>query len=295
MTVCNRFIMEVWVSKPTGWQFMTKTREKDTMSCPHCDAELKIRNYEPHPSPDKEIAAVLCTNLGCGYLEKQIVEARASMTEGPDTTSNYRRFSHWFKRSGSNAANCFFRALLFNPYTPWLSLNFGNRCLRLGLKDDYIYNFRNTLVSPTPSDTVVEAGVLDGRDTATYAKMASKVVAFEPSPRNYNIAKDNLARFDNVELINAGLWKEDDTMVINYGAQRGDDGFLTADAGSEDTEYEIPVNTIEAFAEKLDLESVDFLKVEAEGAELEILKGIGDLDIKKIAVNASEERRLASW
>jgi FkbM family methyltransferase len=147
-------------------------------------------------------------------------------------------------------------------------------------------------ITPTASDTVIEAGVHRGRDTATLAKLAKQVIAFEPSPRNYKKAKDNLKSFDNVTLINEGLWNEPDDLEIQYGAAGGDDGFLEPDTGeaTDPVSENIPVNTVENYVEELDIDRVDFLKIEAEGAEPEIIKGIGDLQIRNIAVNCGEER-----
>lgn len=80
---------------------------------------------------------------------------------------------------------------------------------------------RSINITPTASDTVIEAGVHRGRDTATFAKLAKQVIAFEPSPRNYKKAEENLKSFDNVTLINEGLWSEPNHLEIQYGASRG--------------------------------------------------------------------------
>jgi FkbM family methyltransferase len=122
--------------------------------------------------------------------------------------------------------------------------------------------------------------------------LAKQVFAFEPSPRNYKKAKDNLESFDNVTLINEGLWNEPDHLEIKYGVSGGDDGFLEPDNGEgpEPVSENIPVNTVENYVEELDIDEVNFLKIEAEGAEPEIIQGIGNLEIRNIAVNCGEER-----
>jgi hypothetical protein len=43
-------------------------------------------------------------------------------------------------------------------------------------------------------------------------------------------------------------------------------------------------------AEDLALEQIDFLKVEAEGVETEIVKSMGDFPVRKLAVDCSPER-----
>ncbi|TYT60259.1 FkbM family methyltransferase [Natrialba swarupiae] len=177
--------------------------------------------------------------------------------------------------------------LLFEPHIPPIgSMYIGGQKIGLGYRDKWI----NDMVTPDESDIVIEAGVYEGKDTAMYAKMAERVVGFEPSPRNYSKAKNNLKKFDNVDIYNNGLWYEKDTLQIKYGESGVDDGFLDPDIDSGERGEKIPVNTIESYVGEFNIPRVDFLKVEAEGAEPEILEGLGQLRPQKIAVDAGEER-----
>jgi FkbM family methyltransferase len=181
--------------------------------------------------------------------------------------------------------------ILFIPSFPMITIQSCKQKIST-YNNKYVMDEGGFNITPTATDTVIEAGVHRGRDTATFAKLAKQVIAFEPSPRNYKKAKDNLNSFDNVTLINEGLWNEPDHLEIKYGEGRGDDGFLEPDNGEgpEPMSENIPVNTVENYVEELDIDRVDFLKIEAEGAEPEIIKGIGDLKIRSIAVNCGEER-----
>lgn len=182
------------------------------------------------------------------------------------------------------------RVLLFRPSLPPFSVNYRSRTVRFGYRDKYIYNDVSSNILPKSTEIVVEAGVHEGKDTAMFGKLADQVVAFEPSPRNHSIAKKNLSRFDNIRLINEGLWNEKDEIEIRYGANGGEDGFLEPDFDTGKVGEAIPVNTLEKYVEQLDIGSVDFLKIEAEGAEPEIVEGLGELDIENIVINADEER-----
>lgn len=174
--------------------------------------------------------------------------------------------------------NILFDIVLFIPSLPPIG--------GLGLKDKYIHEE----VAPEPSDTILEAGVYHGRDTAMFAKEASNVIAFEASPRNYAVAKNNLRRFDNIHLENKGLWDERGELELQYGTKAGDDGFLEPDDGSTGQKEVVPVDRIDTVMDELDIEEVNFLKVEAEGAEPEVIAGMGDICIEKVAVNVGEER-----
>ena len=183
------------------------------------------------------------------------------------------------------------RRLLRDPRFPPIGLEIGGRAVGVGTRKKYIHNGAFALL-PSGSDVVVEAGVYHGKDTALFATLADSVVGFEPSPRNYKTAKHNLRRFDNVELRNAGLWDSRDSLEIQYGAESHDDGFLDPDSGTDPTQKSatVPVMTVEEVADGFGFDRIDFLKVEAEGAQPEILDGIGDVDVGTIVVNGGGVR-----
>jgi FkbM family methyltransferase len=181
-------------------------------------------------------------------------------------------------------------AALFSRHVPPVAVGIGEQHLRVGYRNKYIYRAGGPVVAPEAGDTVVEAGAFHGRDTATFAKLADRVIGFEPSPRNCRVAKANLHHFGNVDIYEEGLWNESAELTIKQGASAGDDGFFEPDDGGRGGEATVPVNRLDERMAELDVDRVDFLKVEAEGAEPEVLEGIGDLDIPKIVVNADEER-----
>lgn len=53
---------------------------------------------------------------------------------------------------------------------------------------------------------------------------------------------------------------------------------------------DVDIVRLDTFASKIGLDQIDFLKIEAEGVEIEAFEGAGDLPIKKIAVDVSPER-----
>jgi FkbM family methyltransferase len=143
---------------------------------------------------------------------------------------------------------------------------------------------------------VIEAGVFAGKDTASYAKLGHRVFAFEPSPRNYEKASNNLRRFNNVELVNAGLWSHPSELEIQFGESGDDDGFLEPDNPKSDSHDDesilVRVDTIENFVSELNIDptEIELIKIEAEGAEPEILEGLGKIRPKHVVVNGGEER-----
>lgn len=156
----------------------------------------------------------------------------------------------------------------------------------IGLRRNYIHNY----VFPHPEDTVVEVGAYHGKDTAMFAKLSNTVIAFEPSPRNYQAATRNLRRFENVKLVNKGLWSAPGHLDLQYGVDSTDDGFLTPDSGATGDRTQVEVNRLDKYMDDLRIYDIDFLKIEAEGAEPEVLEGIGALEVDKICINVGPER-----
>jgi FkbM family methyltransferase len=196
----------------------------------------------------------------------------------------------FFKRGWGYTHNRINQRLLLTPNFPPFSIEYRTSSFPFGHRDKYLYYDAYPKCVPNPSDTVVEAGVYRGYDTAMFAKLGDQVIGFEPSPRNYSTAEHNLRRFNNVKILNRGLWNEESELEIQYGSSGADDGFLSPDTGGKKTSENIPVNTLEEYVNQLDVDEVNFLKVEAEGAEPEILEGMGELRPEKIVVNADEER-----
>ena len=94
-----------------------------------------------------------------------------------------------------------------------------------------------------------------------------KITAFEPSRQEYECACLNL---NGHEVINTGLWKEDTTITFYQNSQEADSSLL--EPIFYDSKVEIPVKAGEEYV----VERIKLLKLEAEGAEPEILIGFGN-------------------
>jgi len=125
----------------------------------------------------------------------------------------------------------------------------------------------------TKAPYIIDCGANIGL-AVLYLKWAypeAKLIAFEPDPANFSLLQKNIARagFTNVDLRNEAIWKEDTTLQFS-----GD-----ATLGSKIESSGISKNTISVKAARLKplLQThVDFLKMDIEGAEYEVLKDCGD-------------------
>lgn len=179
-----------------------------------------------------------------------------------------------------------------DPYFSPLSLyqvavNGGNRIVlhahsvdvvsvfRLG---QYTYSRGPTRVTVQPGDVVLDVGGCWG-DTALYfADLVGphgKVYTFEFDPESLRILRANLALnpelAQRIEVVPVALWKtSDETLEF---AQAGRMTTLSGKASDGSSPSSVPTLTIDDFVARHGLNRVDFVKMDVEGAELEVLAG----------------------
>ncbi len=111
---------------------------------------------------------------------------------------------------------------------------------------------------------------------------STRLYSFEPSHSTYQLLKETLATFNNVECINAGLSDreqagtlfsvaEDAGLSSVYNRFRFDNGKNREMEGRR-TEA-IRLTTVDSFCKERSIEKIDLLKVDVEGHELEVLLG----------------------
>ena len=142
-----------------------------------------------------------------------------------------------------------------------------------------------------PFDIVIDIGACAGVFTSLALDMgASRVISFEPSLNNFLLAKKNnpMAEIYNMAVSD----KTGETELFHTNAIGGPS--IVQEIVDERPDHYISNNTIvktitlDDIIENLFLDKIDFIKIDAEGAEHNILKGISDENLKKI-VNISIE------
>lgn len=139
-------------------------------------------------------------------------------------------------------------------------------------------------------DTVMDIGAFIGEVSISISNRASEVYSIEASPRSYKCLEYNAENFENITPLNYAVWKESTKMEFNLGLDPTEDSILDTDDSGEERTIRVQAETIENIRSALELEKIDFLKVEAEGVEPEILEGLGSIRPKKIVVNCDAER-----
>ena len=173
-------------------------------------------------------------------------------------------------------------------YLPYIwEGSFGTRLHKVKLKE--IYTLEN-VIEPEEGDVIVDVGAYLGTFSIMYASIASKIIAVDPNASYSKCLELNTQEFSNISVESRALWNKSEKLVFNLSLTPNDNSVLSADEHSLSSSIEVDAIRIDQLASELGIEKIDFLKVEAEGVEPEILEGIGDLTVKKISVNCGPER-----
>ena len=113
-----------------------------------------------------------------------------------------------------------------------------------------------------------------------------KCFAFEPNPLAFEALKENVILNNleqNVECFNYGVWHERKQLQLKVPLDMTDSGlatlgdnpnrFIYDGKSGEYRNFDVECVTIDEMFETLKLDSLDVIKIDTEGAELNILKG----------------------
>lgn len=144
-----------------------------------------------------------------------------------------------------------------------------------------------------PADVVVDVGAFIGEFTIPAAKHADTIVAIEPTPSSYEFLSRNTASIANVITVQALLNDTPRRVRFNISDNPTESSIFEVDNGTA-TAKNLPANRLDNLLQEMGYKSIDFLKLEAEGSEPEILTGCSEISIQHIAVDAGPERNGAT-
>jgi FkbM family methyltransferase len=117
-----------------------------------------------------------------------------------------------------------------------------------------------------------------------------KVFAFEPEPSNWELLGENVRRngLRNVELINAAVAGTAGKRTFHLAPDAGGTGAHSLSPTGGSRSLEVDCVTLPDVCAKHGLETIDFLKLDCEGAEIEILENLDDAFLGRIRQIAME-------
>lgn len=114
----------------------------------------------------------------------------------------------------------------------------------------------------------------------------SVIHAFEPVQKTFKCLSDNVSSNKKIYLHNIALGAHTDEALISiFSEDHGLSSISRKDSfeTSKTTSEKIHIETVDSFCKAQNINSIDMLKIDVEGYELEVLKGASDM-IKKGAV-----------
>ena len=135
-----------------------------------------------------------------------------------------------------------------------------------------------------PDCVIVDLGANVGYTVAHFAFLypKSRIIAVELDKDNYNLASRNIRHFrTRCELIHAAVWSTEKKVMYRGDEGDGEWGFHVLEQNPDKRFNLKPQNfktvsakTIDSIFEKYHLETVDYLKMDIEGAEMVVLQGV---------------------
>jgi FkbM family methyltransferase len=128
-----------------------------------------------------------------------------------------------------------------------------------------------------PPRVIIDAGANVGFTSVVYANRypQARIIAIEPEASNFQLLKKNTAPYPNIELVNGALWKENTKLrIVDPGW--GSWAFRTQEAGAgkqaPSDRALVQAFTLDKILSDHQIEFVDILKMDIEGAEKEVFE-----------------------
>jgi len=150
------------------------------------------------------------------------------------------------------------------------------------------------------ADVFVDIGAHIGRYTLPVAKAVGErglVIAVEANVENYNCLRDNikLNNLHNIITVNAAAWSDNKKLKFYLGESSGQGSTKRNMGDKGDTYIEVNGRSVDSLLEEIKPGiRVDWIKIDVEGAELEVLKGLNNTLLQnspQLLVEVSEENR----
>ena len=141
------------------------------------------------------------------------------------------------------------------------------------LQDQYHLPPKQALLRDNP--VILDLGSNIGLTVAHMKKKypTAKIIGYEMNQENYLLAKANTKSYQNVNIINAAVWIEDGTVSYTNAAHFDSYSLLQpTEINSVSQTIEVPSLKLTTIIQNHNLDYIDYLKMDIEGAEVAILE-----------------------
>jgi FkbM family methyltransferase len=152
--------------------------------------------------------------------------------------------------------------------------------LRIGTTDNcvfrqiFIEKHYDFSLSSLPN-VIIDAGANIGMSAVFFANKypAAKIIALEPEDSNFALLKENAAPYPQITPLKVALWKEEKAIrLVDPG--EGHHGFRTVERATGESSQNsfVPATDLDTLMTKMNIEFIDVLKIDIEGAEKEVFE-----------------------
>jgi len=159
------------------------------------------------------------------------------------------------------------------------------------------------------SEVILDIGANIGFTAILIGDLSSKVYAFEPSPTTFAILDKNVSRSgrDNIFLKNNGLGSESGEATLTFSPSNRAGGFVSnqTQASIGQTVEKIDILRPDEVVDSLNIQRIDFIKIDVEGFEEHVLRGAREtlshfrplvvLELNHWCLNASQRTSIPDY
>jgi FkbM family methyltransferase len=144
--------------------------------------------------------------------------------------------------------------------------------------EDIFVNGQYDFATAATPDVIVDAGANIGLASIWFANRFphARILAIEPEQSNFELLRQNTAPYDSITPVQAAIWGENrELTVVDPGSNKW--GFMTRGDGDAQPLPAEPCHrvrgvTVEQIMAEHDIEFIDILKMDIEGAEREVFQ-----------------------
>ena len=153
------------------------------------------------------------------------------------------------------------------------------------------YSF-NPFVEVKKGDVVCDVGAYIGEFSLAILDKADKILAIEPDPIASICLRKNVGHFMKIKVYQKLLWKSNTTLEFKLAYATADSSILDINSAICKKKIKMQARRLDDLLSDLNVDKIDFLKIDVEGAEPEVLLGAEGAmyKIRKIAVDCTAER-----
>jgi FkbM family methyltransferase len=157
-------------------------------------------------------------------------------------------------------------------------IKFSDNEAFIGMVNEIFIKKNYMFISQTNSPLILDCGANIGLSTIFFKQIYPKaiIICFEPDPKIYELLKYNLNQFnyDDIQIFNSAVWVRDEKLIFESDKSWGG---KIVDKNNGKTISIDAINLNKYLDSK-----VDFLKIDIEGAEYEVIKNCSDLILKNV-------------